>query len=310
MAKSSMHTIWYRVDGKYYKVFKVGFGGDGSYYVTAPYHPLDKAILGKFPVNYALGRPVTLREAIKKATLLASLDDDENRLKLSHHPSGFIQFSGSGIVSGRKEGGGPKGIGVTSWELSNPTFGPSFSVLFAGPDRLGREGLPTLGDVAFDSTGLEHMRMSGRPFLDVHFAGHYFPPRFRSFVRRDSEGHSMDIVNPESSVVQQLRVVLASRESGFPGLIGIWAEPMELEYEGFWMTSSTGRLRRNQLGDLIGDQLFCLYPPPDDLSTVRLESLNFASLPTPSYKAPGRSSTSADDGVRRSSGRKNSRKRR
>jgi hypothetical protein len=40
------------------------------------------------------------------------MEDDEYRLKLSHHPDGFVQFSGHGIKSGRNADGTPKGLGV------------------------------------------------------------------------------------------------------------------------------------------------------------------------------------------------------
>ena len=109
------------------------------------------------------------------------------------------------------------------------------------PDLMGREGNPHLGDVVFDHEALEFMRMPGHDFLDVRFAGQYFPPRFRSFVRpRGDGGYLMSIVNPESQVVHELQVVLASRESAMPGLIGLSAEPMEMGIEGFSLSSSTG----------------------------------------------------------------------
>jgi hypothetical protein len=281
-----MHTVWYQMGARYFKVFKVGFGGDGSYYVTAPYHPLETALIGKVEVNYALERPAAMKESIAQAMQLAVLDDDEKRLKLSHHPDGFLQFSGEGIVSGRQSDGTPKGIGVFSWKLDRPTYGPSFGISFYRPEKLGRQGTPKPGDVIFDSAELEHMRMPGFPFLDVRFAGHYFPPRFRSFVRQDAGGYRMSIVNPESYVIQELKVILASKDSRFPGVIGLTAEPMEIGYEGFFMSSSTGSLRRSSAGDLIGDQLFCLYPVPADVSSAKLVRLNFANLPAPPYKAP------------------------
>jgi hypothetical protein len=84
-----MHTVWYRKENKCYKVFKVGFGSDGSYFVCAPYHPLNTAILGKIKVNYARREPITLSEAFDQALELATLDDSDQRLKLSHHPDGF-----------------------------------------------------------------------------------------------------------------------------------------------------------------------------------------------------------------------------
>jgi hypothetical protein len=288
MPASVMHTVWYRVAGLSYKVFKVGFGGDGSYYVTTPYHPLDTAIAAKVRVNYARDQGLGIKQALEGALEIAVVDDDEHRLKLSHHPDGFLQFSGQGILSGRHPSGKPKGLGLRSWELQRPTFGPSFGVGMYRPELMGRQGKPDPADVVFDGDDLDYMRMPGHDFLDVRFAGHYFPPRFRSFVRpRGDGGYRMSIVNPESHVVHELQVVLASKESALPGVIGLSAEPMEMGIEGFSLSSSTGGLRRSSLtGDLIGDQLVCLYPRPTDLTKAHIESLNYGVLPAPAYTAP------------------------
>lgn len=51
------------------------------------------------------------------------LEDAKRRLKLSHHPEGFLQFSGHGVVSGRDAEGHIRGIGVKSWPLYKPTLG-------------------------------------------------------------------------------------------------------------------------------------------------------------------------------------------
>jgi hypothetical protein len=312
--RSVFYAVWYEIDKRYFKLSKVGFGGDGSYFVTAPYHPLDTALLGKMRVNYAAKKPVALREAIDQALELAVLDDDKNRLKLSHHPDGFLQFSGHGIVSGRHTTGVPKGIGVGSWRLNSPTFGPSFGVTFHRPEVLGREGLPDPEDIVFVASSLDHMRPSGGGFRDLRFAGHYFPTRFRSFVQRTEAGYRMNIVNPESHVVLELKVALASLQSRMPGLIGLTAEPHELGYEGFVLTSSTGALRRNVKGELIGDQLFCLYPRPADIPNVEFPSINY-NLPAPAYEAtPGsavvpRKASARGDRTSSQSRRKRKRKR-
>jgi hypothetical protein len=296
--KSVMHTVWYQKEDKCHKVFKVGFGGDGSYFVCAPYHPLNTAILGKIQVNYARGKPFTLSEAFDQALELATLDDSDQRLKLSHHPDGFLQFAGTGVVSGRTSAGVPKGIGVRSWSLDKPTFGPSFGVTMHRPELMSPEGDPESGDIVFNSEDLEIMRfpVPGRDFQDLRFSGHYFPPRFRSFLRPGPDGYTMNIVNPESHVVLELKAVLASKECEFPGIIGLAAEPHELDVAGYILSSSTGSLRRNRMGELVGLQLACLYPRPEDFPSGELPSLNYA-LPAPSYEDTGR-----PDGVRRPKG--------
>src|SRR5207249_547970 len=102
---------------------RVGFTADGSYYVTSPYHPESKALLWLATVNYTLDESrMTFDEAIE----LASTDDDQSVLKLSHHVSGWVQFSGQGIVSGFDAHGEPKGVAVHSYPLLAPSRGPAF----------------------------------------------------------------------------------------------------------------------------------------------------------------------------------------
>ena len=113
----------------------------------------------------------------------------------------------------------------------------------------------------------------------------------------------MNIVNPASHVVLELKAILASKECEFPGIIGLAAEPHELDVEGYVLTSSTGSLRRNRMGELVGHQLVCLYPRPDDFPSGGLPSLNYATLPAPSYEHTG-----VPDGVRRSKGSGNQRR--
>ncbi len=106
-----MSTIIATTNGKKHKLLKIWFGGDGSFYVSAPYHPSKSATLVKRTVCYDTGfmRPTLQVPAIVDAGLF---EDEESQIKLSYHPSGFCQFSGKGLMSGVDEKGKPKGIGV------------------------------------------------------------------------------------------------------------------------------------------------------------------------------------------------------
>lgn len=113
------YTILFeRVDGRY-KICKVWFGKDGSYYVSVPYHPAKKAFLCKQTMNYDTSVVYTIDGGdflpISEALDVAS--SDNKRIKLSHHPDGFIQFSGSGVISGKRPDGIIKGMGIQSWRL-------------------------------------------------------------------------------------------------------------------------------------------------------------------------------------------------
>lgn len=96
------------------------FTGDGSYSLTAPYHSAKKGVLTKTTVNYDTDQQIV---AFGDAIELAQLD--EGRLKITHHRSGFVQYSGDGVVSGLDEDGKPKGLGVFSCPLEEVGSGPA-----------------------------------------------------------------------------------------------------------------------------------------------------------------------------------------
>lgn len=277
------YTIGYHDGTSTVDLFKILFGGDGSYYITAPYHPLDQAIAARITVNYATGDGVF---NLDEADELAVLDDDEKRLKVSHHPDGLLQFSGQGVRSGLDETGQPKGIGVFSWRLLRPTLGPSFQLAFSDAIACGRSHTRRQRSVIFEEADIEHLRKNIEGLTVI---GYYLPVRWREFVYRGSDGNMwMDLIHPNAQAVKHLRVVLASKDSGIPGLIGLEALPHGLDstngQPSFFITTSTGNLRRNEDGDLLGDQLLCAYPMPD-LDNASLPSLNYP-LPSAPYTAP------------------------
>ncbi len=202
---------------------KIIFGGDGSYYVTAPYHPHNRALVSRLTINYAAGAPFF---SLSDALDLAVFDDDQRRLKLSHHPDGFLQFSGEGVTSGRERDGRAKGIGTRSWPLQKPTMGPAFAMSFSDPLELGR---PTAGKprtLVFTEADIEHMRPAKDTTGGLGVTGFYFPVPWRQYVERIGDGeYQLRLVNPSAQAILPLRVLLASKTCSYPGLIGVHVEP-------------------------------------------------------------------------------------
>jgi hypothetical protein len=286
MPRTLDYTVAYDAGEQTVDLCKILFGGDGSYYLTAPYHPQNRAIAAKVTVNYADGDGLL---DLQEAEELAVLDDDERRLKVAHHPDGFLQFSGEGVRSGKEDNGEPKGIGTFSYPLQTPTLGPSFQLVFSDPLTCGR---PTKGrqrTVVLPESEIEHMRKE--PIKGLTIIGYYLPTPWREFVHRGADGEWwLQLIHPQAQAVKQLRVVMASVDSDLSGFIGLEARPHGLEeidgQPAFFLTTATGNLRRNTDGQLLGDQLLCMYPQPD-LGDVSLPSLNFA-LPEPPYETtPG-----------------------
>ena len=78
----------------------------------------------------------------------------EDRVKLSHHWDGFVQFSGESpgkIISGRNAlTGAPKGLGLMSAPIRRPIVtGPTSGLLVWGLDDYA-EHRPTARDIVFN----------------------------------------------------------------------------------------------------------------------------------------------------------------
>jgi hypothetical protein len=102
---------------------------EGGFAVLTPYHTAGRGYLMKHPVDYA-----TREMQIARADLVTEYSA-EDRVKLSIHPDGFVQFSGQDqgkIESGRDpETGEPKGLAIFTRHppISEPIeTGPTFGV--------------------------------------------------------------------------------------------------------------------------------------------------------------------------------------
>jgi hypothetical protein len=113
------------------KIIKIVPMRAGGYMVMAPYHQAREGFLAKHPVDYSrVGRfemPLT--------DFTSYTADD--RVKLSVHKDGFVQFSGEDpgkIRSGRDPvTGEPKGLGIVANRLKDViTTGPTFGVVVWG----------------------------------------------------------------------------------------------------------------------------------------------------------------------------------
>ncbi len=251
------YTVLYEKDGVTYKLCKILFGSDGSYYVTSPYHPAEKAVLLKMTVNYALQETVI---PIEQAVDIASAEDDDKRIKLSHHPDGFIQFSGQGILSGKDAEGNIRGIGVMSWPLDHPVRGPAFALSMRGVEKF-QQANKVRGEVCL----FKHEELTPMPNANVlTMEGYYFPPLWRRFIETSQDGtKTISIVHPAGAVLR-LKVIFAPEQCARPGFIGLEMytdfDDSEDMIDSFILSGSTGNLRENEQGQLLADGIYCMYP--------------------------------------------------
>ncbi len=113
-------------DGNSRLITKLMGLSDGGFAVTVPYHGLRQGFLFKHPVDYSKMRSLTPFGDLTRYTA-------DDRVKLSLHLDGFVQFSGERkghIISGREADGTPKGLGLMVNRLTTPlaTGGPTFCV--------------------------------------------------------------------------------------------------------------------------------------------------------------------------------------
>jgi hypothetical protein len=125
--------------------------------------------------------------------------------------------------------------------------------------------------------------------LGLRTTGYYLPTRWREFVYRTSDGaYWLHVLHPNGQALKRLRVVLASPDADQSGLIGLESLPHSLDGvatgPSFVLSTSTGNLRRNEDGYLLGDQLLYFYPQPN-FSSASVQSLNYR-LPSPAPSAP------------------------
>ena len=250
-------TIAFDGNSQRRKLFKVFIGQDGSYYVTVPYHPAHRALIFRQDISYAQGN-VSLK--LDDANELAVLEDDEARLKLVHHPDGFIQFSGKGVTSGRNAlTGEPNGVGTFSWPLFRPVAGPSFGVTIIGVEDFMSASTAEQNSVVFDADDLD----PGPDDNALTIEGYYFAPPMRRFLSRDWRGRRVVRVAHPSRGVLEMPVCLSRNSNDLPGFIALEMTTKLVEFpekSGYMLSSATGRARRDASGGLIAEGLFAIFP--------------------------------------------------
>ena len=267
MSKTSKTTVIIKEGETYRRLAKVFFGSDGSYYSTVPYHSSGKACLLKMTVNYDAGT----RYLVSPAEILDMGSLDDRRIKLSHHPDGFVQFSGDGVLSGRNEDGSVKGMGVLSSPLDFIFDGPSFSYCIQDLGDLERIEEPQPKSLVLDVADYYNIEKTNSITVEAH----YFVPMWRRFIRHDHRGHPVIRISHPCRAVLELRVFAAPVECDFPGFLGfeLYRHQLGLPNNGYSFGGPAEKMRLNEYGQRVADAMLCVYPRHEDLDVRR--SFNF-----------------------------------
>ena len=255
-----------KVDTKY-KLIKIIFHKDGSYFVTAPYHNQKKAFLFKMEVDYQKHQQIISHSETIENT---ALDDDDLALKISHHPDGFLQFSGQGIRSGKNEDGTPKGIGIQSWPLSSPPKGPAFGVTIKNYQDMIQSTKPDPKELC-----IKFETISGdEEDTTTIVRGFFIPLQFKEYIYKENNVEYISIADP-SGVMLKLHVIRPEKTDKYFGFMGIHVHVETMDdksntYE-YMFSTSTGKLRSDG-NTTKGTGLYAIYP--NDIDQV-LPMLNW-----------------------------------
>lgn len=232
-------------------------GKDGSYYVTAPYHEARSASAIIHTVYYERRRSTTTPEMRIDIGLLA---DDKKRLKLSHHPDGFAQFSGDGIVSGRNEQGQPKGIGIMSFPLSRPPrTGPSFSCTVLGLEGFDSGNTGKNNAINFENEDVPPL--SGADGLVLE--GSYFTSDWRKYLFEREGFWYLEMQHNMNTIIRYRALLSTSKSLCFIGIRFIRYDVKMADHKSGFILSGPSTNVRTIDGERMADGIFCSFPSQD-----------------------------------------------
>jgi len=240
------------------KITKVIPYPTGGFAVVAPYHPAQRGWLARVPADYT-------KHEYKFHRSQAAEYDANDRVKLSDHADGFVQFSGERpgrIESGRDpETGEAKGLGLISNPISEPIrTGPTFSVQSWGIHEFQEAAKPGSEDIVFDEEDFYFRRCTPDDANSFLLECFVLPNRLWAGVRRRGHRHTLFMSHHHfegTGLVLEWCVVPLP---GQPAFLAFCVSRMRV---GF--TSPSGFILNGpgyRLPDGTGEVLIAMYPPP------------------------------------------------
>lgn len=241
------------------KITKVVGLKDGGFSILTPYHYVKGGYLAKLPMPKGVG-PHFIRWS-EGVTFTV-----ENRVKLSYHADGFVQFSGESngkIISGidhttRKS----KGLGLRSNPLLTPTWsGAVAAITVWGIDDYLTSKDGASGTIIFEPDECYYRRCSPREaegwILTIHTFPrnqHPLPVRFRHnfpFLRVAAEA------NPPSPLMYIVEYRLVDLQG--PVILGLNLNRIvtKVDAKSGWMLSGPSEVRE---ADAVRYNLMAVYP--------------------------------------------------
>lgn len=262
--------------------------------MLAPYHAAKEGWLYKHKVDYQ-----KQEQSIDRSGMQHFVAGD--RVKLSHHWDGFVQFSGENpqkIISGRNPlTGEPKGLAIMSAPIwTTIKSGPTFGITVWGMTDFKRVIDTRATDVIFRSTDLYYYRCAPYTFNSYNIEGWVFSADMWDGVRGAENDLRLSMHFPNRwrarRAVLEFRVLpLVTDDSDC--FLGVRVNRFRLHYptpsglpspSGFEI-GGPSNLRR---GEHIAETLKATYPKPTDVDLADASSLDYApdDMPSPGGGGP------------------------
>lgn len=253
---------------------------DGGYCLISPYHSAKEGWLAKYTIDY---RTLPARVSMNEMQHFTASD----RVKLSHHYDGFVQFSGENpqkITSGINAlTGRPKGLGIWSAPIHNPiSTGSTFGIMVWGLHDFKLIDNPRHSDLEFRASDMYDHHAFTEGEHDAYLVqGWIFGLPARDSIR--GSGNDLRLAGdfahfppgaPGSEV--DFRVIPLASE-----IIGVKACRMKVKGKlenasGFDIGGPS-----SPVGPFVSERLSARYPNPEDLtvSDYGPTSLDYAPSP-------------------------------
>ncbi len=250
----------------------IGYGAQGFAVVT-PYHAARAGFVGKMPIDYKeIGQLKVPRDEIVGFTA-------NNRVKLSYHPDGFVQFSGEtqgAIISGRDPTNGqPKGVALMSQPLSSPVrSGPTFGITAWGLhdfSALPDTDAVSPATVLFEPDDLYFRGTTPSEANGIILEVFAFPKRYWAGVRKRGRDYVLTIAFND---FEASRAAIDLKVIDIPGqdiMLAGFASNAQLTFpsDSGWVLSGPGSATPDGKGHVL-----VAYYPPNTLNMEGLPSLD------------------------------------
>jgi hypothetical protein len=245
-------TIQLSIGDEIYRLCRIWFDKDGTYSITAPYHQANAATAFR-SFNLSAAKPRLILETSVRSI---SLTDDDNRIRLSHHPDGTLEISSPDLQLGDEAD--------TSLTIHGSAMGdelgsmPSFRCTVHDPREFSPGDSMAPETITFDSSLIAPPIEASSFLLD----GAWFPADWREFLIRDDDNWIIRIVHGNRGVIS-LRGLLSSPDCENQGFLGIRVTRVRSQdgSGGGFLLVGIGN-KRQEDGVDVTDELCCIYPGP------------------------------------------------